>query len=142
MSSDEEFGAGQVPRFDEMAGGDCLGIPYMDYPNNSREYKRFNRLQQMKVGWQRALSWEALQEVGEEERARGLIRENSPWDRMFSVAAGPSYRTMMVEFLSTFVYRPRPADRPNSDMDDLNVEPPPHEVSFCLFGQRQNMSLR
>ncbi|KAJ0892046.1 hypothetical protein HanPSC8_Chr09g0361251 [Helianthus annuus] len=64
----------------------------------------------------------------EEESARGLIRENSPWDRMFSVAAGPSYRTMMVEFLSTFVFRPRPADRPNSDMDDPNVEPLPPEA--------------
>ncbi|MFS7934962.1 hypothetical protein Hanom_Chr05g00397811 [Helianthus anomalus] len=61
---------------------------------------------------------------------------------MFSVAAGPSYRTMMVELLSAFVFHPRPADRPNSDMDDLNVEPPPPEVSFCLFGQQQNMSLR
>ncbi|KAJ0454265.1 hypothetical protein HanIR_Chr15g0738131 [Helianthus annuus] len=143
MSSDEEeFGVVQVPGFDEMAGGDCLGILYMDYPKNSREYKRFNRLRQMKVGRQRVLSWEALREVGEEGRARGLIRENSPWDRMFSVAVGPSHRTMMVEFPSTFVFRPRPADRPNSDMDDPNVKAPPPEVYFYLFGQRQNWSLR
>ncbi|MFS7983124.1 hypothetical protein Hanom_Chr11g00970891 [Helianthus anomalus] len=75
----------------------------------------------MRVGRQSSLSWDALREVGEEERARGLIKENSPWDRMFSMAAEPSYKTMMVEFPSTFVFRPRPADRPISDIDDSNV---------------------
>ncbi|MFS7904797.1 hypothetical protein Hanom_Chr01g00040261 [Helianthus anomalus] len=62
-----------------------------------------------------------LRECGEEVGARGLIRENSPWDRMFLVASTPSYRTMMAEFLSTFVFRPQSAHRPNSDMDDPNV---------------------
>ncbi|MFS7983162.1 hypothetical protein Hanom_Chr11g00971331 [Helianthus anomalus] len=57
MSSDEkEFGTGPAPEFDPMAGGDCSGIPYMDYPKNSREYKRFSRLRQMRVGRQRSLS--------------------------------------------------------------------------------------
>ncbi|MFS7893567.1 hypothetical protein Hanom_Chr00s000980g01670901 [Helianthus anomalus] len=64
------------------------------------------------------------------------------WDRIFLEAAALSYRTMMVEFLSMLLFRPRPADQPNSDMDDRNVEPPPPEVSFCLFGEQQNMSLR
>ncbi|KAI3762186.1 hypothetical protein L1987_52610 [Smallanthus sonchifolius] len=53
----------------------------------------------------------------------------------------PSHRSLMVEFLSTFRFAPRPADQPNSDIDDPNEEPPPSEISFCLFGQRQNMSL-
>ncbi|KAJ0735654.1 hypothetical protein HanPI659440_Chr11g0434521 [Helianthus annuus] len=95
----------------------------------------------MRVGQPRELSWDALREYGEKVRARGFIRENCPWDRMFLEAAAPSYRTMMVEFLSTFLFRPRPAGQPNLDMDDPNLEPPPPGVSFCLFGQRHNMSL-
>ncbi|KAF5814251.1 hypothetical protein HanXRQr2_Chr03g0108951 [Helianthus annuus] len=125
-----------------MVGGDCWGFLFMDYPHGSRKYRRFIRFRQMRVGQQRALSWDTLREGGEEVRARGLIMENTPSDRMFLEAVVPSYRTMMVEFLPTFLFRPWPADQPNSDMDDLNVEPPPPEVSFCLFGERQNMSLR
>ncbi|KAM0055382.1 hypothetical protein Hdeb2414_s0006g00205421 [Helianthus debilis subsp. tardiflorus] len=124
-----------------MAKGDYLGFPFMDYPNGSTKYRRFIKFRQMMLGQQRALSWDALRECGKEMRAQGLIRENSLWDREFLEAAASSYRTMMVEFLSMFVFHPRPADQPNSDMDHPNVEPPPPEVSFCLFGERQNTSL-
>ncbi|KAI3754611.1 hypothetical protein L1987_54398 [Smallanthus sonchifolius] len=71
----------------------------------------------------------------------GFTGENTPWDRLFAEAVGPSHRPLMVEFLSTFCFAPRPADQPNSDTEDPNDEPPPPEISFCLFGQQQNMSL-
>ncbi|MFS7961993.1 hypothetical protein Hanom_Chr08g00721441 [Helianthus anomalus] len=55
MSSDEdEFIAGggaiPMPTFDPMAGGDCSEFVFMDYPHGSREYIRFIRFWQMKVG--------------------------------------------------------------------------------------------
>lgn len=143
MSSDEEQQAPNGgPVFNPMAGGNCEQYDFLDFPQRSMEYRRFAKFRGMRVRQQRALCWDALRECDEEQRARGIIGENNPWDRMFFYAAGPSYRPMVVEFLSTFIYRPRPAEQPNSDMDDPMVEPPPAEVTFCLFGERQNMSLR
>ncbi|KAI3821765.1 hypothetical protein L1987_09337 [Smallanthus sonchifolius] len=120
MSLDEEGDTHDIPAaFDDMGGGDCGEYAYMLYPHGSQKRTRFLKYCQMRVGQQRALCWDALRVVGEEQRA-----------------AGPSHRPLMVEFLSTFRFAPRPANQSNSETDDPNEEPPPPEVSFCLFGQR------
>ncbi|KAJ0890318.1 putative CALMODULIN-BINDING PROTEIN60 [Helianthus annuus] len=48
MASDDEMdGAGD---FDPWAGDDCSRYPYMIYPSQTYEAKRFNKLREMKVG--------------------------------------------------------------------------------------------
>ncbi|KAI3820730.1 hypothetical protein L1987_08278 [Smallanthus sonchifolius] len=73
--------------------------------------------------------------AGDEEGANDHEEPNPDVSFETGQAAGPSW-PLMVEFFSTFYFAPRPADQPNSDMDDPNEEPPPPEVSFCLFGQQ------
>ncbi|KAI3809210.1 hypothetical protein L1987_25180 [Smallanthus sonchifolius] len=107
----------------EQGAGDEEGANDHEEPNSDVSFETG----QMRVGRHRALCWDALRAVGEEQRARGFIGENTPWDRFFAEAAGPSHRSLMVEFLYTFRFAPRPADQPNSDADDPNEEPPPPE---------------
>ncbi|XP_035837093.1 uncharacterized protein LOC118485003 [Helianthus annuus] len=93
----------------------------------------------MEIGGHCALDWGALEEVAEAARARGLIGDDTPWSRLFDMAYTPSYRVMACEFLSSFDYAPRPADRPEEDDDE---DDPLIEVSFRLAGQWHLMSLR
>ncbi|KAJ0940349.1 hypothetical protein HanRHA438_Chr02g0082341 [Helianthus annuus] len=93
----------------------------------------------MEIGDHCALDWGALEEVAEAVRARGLIGDDTPWLRLFDMAYMPSYRVMACEFLSSFDYAPRPADRPEEDDDQ---DDPWIEVSFRLAGQWHLMSLR
>ena len=76
------------------------------------------------------------------DTVRQVIGQDSPWDRLFRIGAAPSYRPLLVEFLSTFRYRPRPDDRTNSDFDDPNLPDPSPEITFRLFGEVFEMSLR
>ncbi|MFS7893566.1 hypothetical protein Hanom_Chr00s000980g01670891 [Helianthus anomalus] len=68
LSDEEEFNIGggvvSAPGFDPMAGGDYSGFTLMGYPRQSREYRRFIRFRQIRVGQLRALSCDALRECG------------------------------------------------------------------------------
>ncbi|KAL8210906.1 hypothetical protein R6Q57_005343 [Mikania cordata] len=60
----------------------------------------------MRIGRQKAVDWEMLGEIGERERAERWIGEETPWRRLFDMAFQPSNGEVVVEFLSTFTYRP------------------------------------
>ncbi|KAL8214320.1 hypothetical protein R6Q57_003769 [Mikania cordata] len=63
-----------------------------------------------------------------------IIGEDTPWSRLFEMTFAPQYRLITVEFLSTFVFRPRAADQPQADPDQP-------ELSFRLCGLAYAMSL-
>ncbi|KAL8227540.1 hypothetical protein R6Q57_015124 [Mikania cordata] len=63
-----------------------------------------------------------------------IIGEDTPWSRLFEMTFAPQYRLITVEFLSTFVFRPRVADQPQADPDQP-------EASFRLCGLAYAMSL-
>ncbi|MFS8016515.1 hypothetical protein Hanom_Chr15g01369561 [Helianthus anomalus] len=50
-------------------------------------------------------------------KARDFIRHDTPWSRLFNLAFLPSYRVLVIEFLSSFEFHPRPADQPG-EADD------------------------
>ncbi|KAL8200301.1 hypothetical protein R6Q57_011640 [Mikania cordata] len=62
------------------------------------------------------------------QRMTVIIGENTPWSRLFEMAFVPQYRLITLEFLSTFVYRPRGPDyQPQAGAQ-------PSEISFRLCG--------
>ncbi|KAL8214005.1 hypothetical protein R6Q57_003454, partial [Mikania cordata] len=60
----------------------------------------------MRIGRLKAVDREILGEIGEGERAERWIGEETPWRRLLDMAFQPSYREVVVDFLSTFTYRP------------------------------------
>ncbi|KAL8205471.1 hypothetical protein R6Q57_009022 [Mikania cordata] len=72
--------------------------------------------------------------TNELERMTSIIGDDTPWSRLFEMTFAPQYRLITVEFLSTFVFRPRAADQPQADPDQP-------EVSFRLCGLAYAMSL-
>ncbi|KAL8225728.1 hypothetical protein R6Q57_018285 [Mikania cordata] len=40
----------------------------------------------------------------------------TPWSRLFEMTFAPQYRLITMEFLSTFLFRPRAADQPQADL--------------------------
>ncbi|MFS7914309.1 hypothetical protein Hanom_Chr02g00151871 [Helianthus anomalus] len=140
MALDDEMHVAEL--FDPWAGDDCSQYSYMVYPARTYEAKRFNKLREMKVGCMRGIHWDSLETCGVAGIVPRVIGHDSPWDRLFRIGSGSSYQPLMVEFLSTFRYRPRPADRANSNFDDLNLPAPLPEITFRLFNEVFQMSLR
>ncbi|KAL8232719.1 hypothetical protein R6Q57_002497 [Mikania cordata] len=64
-----------------------------------------------------------------------IIGEDTPWSRLFEMTFAPQYRLITVEFLSTFVYRPRGLDY------QPQAGPQPSEISFRLCGLAYELSL-
>ena len=85
LGGDVGGGPGPEEDGDPMAGGDLSQYPYMDYTDDEYAMIRFQRLRGMKISPSRAIDWDALRAVGEEERARALIPEHSPWGRYYFV---------------------------------------------------------
>ena len=117
-----------------------LDHPYLEFPDDAVARGRCAKLRKMEIGGHDAICWTALGEVAEAERARLIIGDDTPWDRLFEMSYGPSFREITVEFLSSFQFHPRPADQP-AELDDP-AHPRPAEVSFRLFGQTREMTLR
>ncbi|KAL8218159.1 hypothetical protein R6Q57_021532 [Mikania cordata] len=86
------------------------------------------------MGQQKAIDYDLLAKLGQLERMTAIIGEDTPWSRLFEMTFAPQYRLITVEFLSTFVFRPRAADQPQADPDQP-------EVSFRLCGLAYAMSL-
>ncbi|KAJ0443920.1 putative golgi SNAP receptor complex, subunit 1 [Helianthus annuus] len=78
----------------------------------------------MHVGAHFAVSWKTLRELAAEDWAREFVPRDSPWDRLFELAFTPSYREILIEFLSSFEFHPR---RPNQAVDPAQPPPPPEE---------------
>ncbi|KAL8225292.1 hypothetical protein R6Q57_017849 [Mikania cordata] len=64
-----------------------------------------------------------------------IIGEDTPWSRLFEMTYAPQYRLITMEFLSTFVYRPRgPYYQPQAGPQQL-------DISFRLCGFAYDLSL-
>ncbi|MFS7974125.1 hypothetical protein Hanom_Chr09g00864891 [Helianthus anomalus] len=76
----------------------------------------------MEIGGHVAIDWSASEEVEEAVRARGVIEHDTPWERLFELVFLPSYRVLVIEFLSSFKFHLRPPDaggagRPRAPVD-------------------------
>ncbi|KAF5754628.1 hypothetical protein HanXRQr2_Chr17g0793431 [Helianthus annuus] len=89
----------------------------------------------MEIGGHAAVNWTTLEEVDEAARARDYIGHDTPF---FILAYLSSYQVMVCEFLASFEFTPRPADKPEEDEDPKHLWV---EVSFRLGGQWHEMSL-
>ncbi|KAD7117782.1 hypothetical protein E3N88_05050 [Mikania micrantha] len=88
------------------------------------------------MGNQKAIDYDLLAELGQQERMTAIIGEDTPWSRLFEMTYAPQYRLITVEFLSTFRYRPRP-----HDFQPQPSQAQPAEVSFRLCGAAYHLSL-
>ncbi|KAF5784345.1 hypothetical protein HanXRQr2_Chr11g0518451 [Helianthus annuus] len=80
---------------------------------------------------------DAMDGIAETPRVRRFIPVDSPWHRLFDLAHTPTYRELLVEFLSSFTFYPPgvPVPLPHPGA------PPPPEVSFRLAGVMGSMTL-
>ncbi|KAI3774967.1 hypothetical protein L1987_49533 [Smallanthus sonchifolius] len=105
---------------------DDLGhYPYLDFSPDSEWFGRCQKLRDVQLGPGTAVDWELLQEVQEAERARAIIGEDMPWDRLFDLSFTKTYREVVVEFLSTFIYseeglQPLPGEAPEEEPDQVS----------------------
>ncbi|KAL8204993.1 hypothetical protein R6Q57_010616 [Mikania cordata] len=99
--------------------------PILQFPEGSTTFGRCAKFRTMRIGRHKVVDWEVLDEIGEREHAERWIGEETPWRRLFNMAFQPSYREVVVEFLSTFTYRPRGVP----------------EIVFYMLRQRHEMSL-
>ncbi|KAL8231121.1 hypothetical protein R6Q57_000899 [Mikania cordata] len=72
--------------------------------------------------------------LGATERATAIVGASGPWRRMLEMGAFPTYREIVLEFLSTFEFHPPQAGGMEA-LDQLQA------VSFTLCGQGVRMSL-
>ncbi|KAL8239193.1 hypothetical protein R6Q59_015760 [Mikania micrantha] len=111
------------------SGSDAEGYlaehPILQFLEGSTAFGRCAKFRTMRIGRQKAIDWDVLTEIGERERAKRGIGEETPWRRLFEMAFQPSYREVVVEFLSTFTFRPGGVPK----------------VVFSMLRQRHEMSL-
>ncbi|KAL8217883.1 hypothetical protein R6Q57_021256 [Mikania cordata] len=98
----------------------CSSNPFLVYATNpTREIPKgtiarnmCDRLVRKEMGQQKAIDYDLQAELGQLERVTTIIGEDTPWSRLFEMTFAPQYRLITMEFLSTFVFRPRAADQP------------------------------
>ncbi|KAL8205559.1 hypothetical protein R6Q57_009110 [Mikania cordata] len=109
--------------------------PWLQFPQGTVARSRRDRLLRKEMGQQKAIDYDLLAELGQLERMTAIIGEDTPWSRLFEMTFAPQYRLITVEFLSTFVYRPRGPDyQPQAGAQ-------PSEISFRLCGFVYELSL-
>ncbi|KAL8231334.1 hypothetical protein R6Q57_001112 [Mikania cordata] len=109
--------------------------PWLQFPQGTVTRSRCDRLLRKEMGQQKAIDYDLLAELGQLERMTAIIGEDTPWSRLFEMTFAPQYRLIIVEFLSTFVYRPRGPDyQPQEGAQ-------PSEISFRLYGFTYELSL-
>ncbi|KAL8229413.1 hypothetical protein R6Q57_014313 [Mikania cordata] len=132
-SSDEMEGLHDdlvVDQIDEL-----MVHPWLQFPQGMVACSRRDRLLRKEMGQQKAIDYDLLAELGQLERMTAIIGEETPWSRLFEMTFAPQYRLITVEFLSTFVYRPRGPDyQPQAGAQ-------PSEISFRLCGFAYELSL-
>ncbi|KAL8217275.1 hypothetical protein R6Q57_024112 [Mikania cordata] len=132
-SSDEMEGLHddfEVDQIDEL-----MVHPWLQFPQKTVARSRRDRLLRKEMGQQKAIDYDLLAELGQQERMTTIIGEDTPWSRLFEMTFAPQYRPITVEFLSTFVYRPCGPDyQPQAGAQ-------PSEISFRLCGFAYELSL-
>ncbi|KAJ0851365.1 hypothetical protein HanPSC8_Chr13g0591361 [Helianthus annuus] len=128
----------QGPRRRRRPPVDTLqGHPYLEFPDGTEAARHCQKLRRMYIGSHAAIDWDAMDGIAETPRVRRFIPVDSPWHRLFDLAHTPTYRELLVEFLSSFTFYPPgvPAPLPHPGA------PPPPEVSFRLAGVMRSMTL-
>ncbi|KAM0014628.1 hypothetical protein Hdeb2414_s0034g00725951 [Helianthus debilis subsp. tardiflorus] len=128
----------QGPRQRRLQPPDTLqGHPYLEFPDGTDAARHFQKLGRMHIGSHSAIDWDAIDAIDETARVRRFIPVDSPWHHLFDLAHTPSYRELLVEFLSSFRFHPPgvPVPLPHPDA------PPLPEVSFRLAGVLRSMTL-
>ncbi|XP_035834355.1 uncharacterized protein LOC110884635 [Helianthus annuus] len=128
----------QGPRRRQRPPVDTLqGHPYLEFPDGTDAARHCQKLRRMHVGSHASIDWDAMEEIAETPRVRRFIPIDSPWHRLFDLAHTPTYRELLVEFLSSFTFHPpgEPVPLPYPGA------PHPPEVSFRLAGVMRSMTL-
>ncbi|MFS8031379.1 hypothetical protein Hanom_Chr17g01545241 [Helianthus anomalus] len=87
---------------------------YLAFEDRSEAFHRCEKFWQMEIGGHAAVDWTTPEGVDEAARARDYIGHDTP---LFLLAYLSSYRVMVCEFLASFEFTPRPADKPEEDED-------------------------
>ncbi|KAL8215778.1 hypothetical protein R6Q57_022615 [Mikania cordata] len=119
----------EVDQFEEL-----LDHPWLQFPPGTVVRNRRDRILRKEMGHQKALDYDLLTQLGEQQRMVAIIGEDTPLSRLFYMTYAPQYRLLTVEFLSTLVYRPQ--------APDFQPEPQPADISFRLCGDSYDLSLR
>ncbi|KAL8231980.1 hypothetical protein R6Q57_001758 [Mikania cordata] len=109
----------------EGGGDDLRDYLIIQFPEGSTTAGRCAKFHTMRIGRQKVVDWEILAEIVERERTERWIGEETPWRRLFDMAFQACYREFVVDFLSTFTYRPGGVP----------------EIVFSMLRQRHEMSL-
>ncbi|MFS7962112.1 hypothetical protein Hanom_Chr08g00722831 [Helianthus anomalus] len=76
--------------------------PYLEFPPESDAALCCEKLWKMHLGAHFVVCWDTLRTLAAEDWAREFIPRGSPWDRLFELSYMPTYREILVEFLSSF----------------------------------------
>ncbi|KAL8258783.1 hypothetical protein R6Q59_026736 [Mikania micrantha] len=120
-----------VEHFDEL-----MDHPWLQFPQGTSARNRRDRLLKKEMGNQKAIDYDLLAELGQQERMTAIIGEDTPRSRLFEMTYAPQYRLITMDFLSTFGYRPQ---APN--FQPQPGQPQQAEVSFRLCGFAYHLSL-
>ncbi|KAJ0570357.1 hypothetical protein HanHA300_Chr05g0177111 [Helianthus annuus] len=114
------------------------GHAYLEFTAGTDTVSYCRKLRRMHVGAHVAIDWDALEAIGEMPRVRYFIPVDSPWHRLIELAHMPTYRELLVDFLSTFAFHPPRADQPRAQP---HAPPTPPEISFRLASVWRAMTL-
>ncbi|KAM0019185.1 hypothetical protein Hdeb2414_s0026g00682601 [Helianthus debilis subsp. tardiflorus] len=85
------------------------GHPYLEFPDGTPASRHCKKHRRMHIGAHSAIDSDAIDEISEMPRVRRFIPVDLLWHRLFELAHTPSYRELLVEFLSSFTFHPRGA---------------------------------
>ncbi|MFS7889074.1 hypothetical protein Hanom_Chr00s000003g01602611 [Helianthus anomalus] len=84
--------------------------PYHEFIEGTAAFRFCRKLMRMHIGSHVAVDWDAIEAIGETPRLRYFIHVDSSWHRLYELAHNPSYKELLVEFLSTFTFHLPRAD--------------------------------
>ncbi|KAM0060945.1 hypothetical protein Hdeb2414_s0004g00130131 [Helianthus debilis subsp. tardiflorus] len=95
----------QSPRRRRRPPLDTLqGHPYLEFTDGTDAAGDCQKLRRMHIGSHAAIEWDAIDGISETPRMRRFKPVDSPWHRLFDLAHTPTYRELLVEFLSSFTF--------------------------------------
>ncbi|KAL8214389.1 hypothetical protein R6Q57_003838 [Mikania cordata] len=90
----------------------------------------------MSVATPSCIDWGVLADVGQADRARAILGEDTTCTRLFDTSDLSAYRQITVDFLSTFLYRAHRTAVPEQKDEEL-----PPDIEFSLCRQHMEMSI-
>ncbi|KAM0059068.1 hypothetical protein Hdeb2414_s0005g00177331 [Helianthus debilis subsp. tardiflorus] len=137
---DEEMdGYIEMQRLEQQPVDPLLIHPYLEFPPDSKAVGHCAKLTRMHVASQDTVEWVFIETIGEMAIAHEFISIDSPWNRLFELSYMPTYRELLVEFLSPFSFHPCRGGQ-SEERHDYAHSPPP-EVSFRIANVARAMTL-